>query len=99
MSIIDQAAKRLEELRRAGVDLPTGIKPKDAPPSFEAETVVELGRAYKKPPVLDPATARPVHATPPQARNDSPFDHPHRQSRTVEIDLVRLAELGYVTPD
>jgi receptor protein-tyrosine kinase len=103
MSIIDQAAKRLEELRRAGVDLPTGISPKDsspvAPPTSEAETIVELGRPYKKPQVLEPAMARPAHATPPQARNDSPFDHPHRQSRTVEIDLVRLAELGYVTPD
>jgi len=102
MSIIDQAAKRLEELRRAGVDLPTGIKPKDAAPvapSSEAETVVELGRAYKKPQVLDPTTTRPVRATPPLARNDSPFDQPRRQSRTVEIDLVRLAELGYVTPD
>jgi protein-tyrosine kinase len=102
MSIIDQAAKRLEELRRAGVDLPTGIKPKDAPavtPSFEAEIVVELGRAYNKPQALDSAPARQVRPAPPQARNDSPFDQPRRQSRSVEIDLVRLAELGYVTPD
>src|SRR5262245_52464066 len=102
MSIIDQAAKRLEELRRAGVDLPTGMGPKDAPSvasSSETETIVEVGRAYAKPQVLDPQTTRHVRAAPPQARNDSPFDQQRRQSRTVEIDLVRLAELGYVTPD
>jgi len=101
MSIIDQAAKRLEELRRAGVDLPTGIKPKDlesaGPPKSEAETVVELGRLYKKPQVVD--SARPVHSAPAQARNDSPFDQPRRQSKTVQINLARLADLGYVTPD
>jgi len=102
MSIIDQAAKRLEELRRAGVELPTGIKPKEVPvgvPRSEGETIVELGRHYKAPAALDPAVARPIKATPPQARNDSPFDQPRRQSKAIEIDLVRLAGLGYVTPD
>lgn len=103
MSIIDQAAKRLEELRRAGVELPTGIKPKEVEPAglpkSDAETIVELGRLYKKPQVVDPAATRPVRAVLPQARNDSPFDKPHRQSKTVEIDLARLAALGYVTPD
>lgn len=105
MSIIDQAAKRLEELRRAGIDLPTGIKPPkelSTQPSAEAEGVIELGQLYKKKPhvlELDAAAARPARAVPPQARNDSPFNQPRRQSRTVEIDVARLAELGYVTPD
>ncbi|HTT13513.1 MAG TPA: XrtA-associated tyrosine autokinase [Burkholderiaceae bacterium] len=103
MSIIEQAAKRLEELRRAGVDVPAGTKPREVTtgvtPSSEAETVVELGRPYKKPLVLDPAANRPVRVAPPQARNESSFEQPHRHSRTVEIDLARLADMGYLTPD
>jgi protein-tyrosine kinase len=101
MGIIEQAAKRLEELRRAGVELPTGLAPKEVQAPHQAaveETVVGLARHNKAPVILDPAPARPLRAAP-QARNDSPFDHPSRQSKSIEIDLLRLAEMGYVTPD
>ena len=105
MSIIDQAAKRLEELRRAGIDLPTGITSKRVPavdaPNSGSETIVDLGRHLKAaPPVVDaPPLARPVVAESPAARNDSPFESPRRRSRLAQIDLARLAELGYLTPD
>jgi protein-tyrosine kinase len=100
MSIIDQAAKRLEELRRAGVELPTGITSKvpPAPPTIvEAETVLDLARVAA-PPVGEAASVRPLRPAP-QARNDSPFEPSTRHSRSIEIDLARLAGMGYVTPD
>lgn len=128
MSIIEQAAKRLEELRRAGIEVPvpsvTKHVPQHAMESHANEATVEVAR----PPVAPvtqlasaPAAAvapaapavesvRPVGVTldadatisrrsEPQARNESPFVQPTRRSRSIEIDLARLAALGYVTPD
>lgn len=101
MSIIDQAAKRLEELRRAGVELPIGGIPASpvhaTPPLAEPETVVELARAVRPPRFVEAAVKQVKEA--PKARNDSPFDQPKRQSKSIEIDLARLATMGYVTPD
>jgi receptor protein-tyrosine kinase len=100
MSIIDQAAKRLEELRRAGVELPVGGLPAapvhPTPPLADPETVVELARA-RSPRFVEAAVKQAKEA--PKARNDSPFDQPKRQSKSIDIDLARLAAMGYVTPD
>jgi exopolysaccharide/PEP-CTERM locus tyrosine autokinase len=99
MSIIDQAAKRLEELRRAGISIPepsplrAGNAIKVGP--LNDETIVELARPPKAPVVSEPIALAP--AAP--ARNDSPFSSPRRQSRMIEINLARLALGGYVTPD
>src|SRR5882672_8288940 len=103
MSIIDQAAKRLEELRRAGIDISAGNSPKEIPAArplpVEGETVVEVARPQKVAHVVEAASAgRHVRGVP-VARNDSPFDQPRRQSKAIEIDLARLANMGYVTPD
>src|SRR5262249_52259195 len=63
------------------------------------DTIVELGRHAKAPLIVEPTVAARVRAPAPQARNDSPFDQRARQSKTVQIDLARLADMGYVTPD
>jgi receptor protein-tyrosine kinase len=98
MSIIEQAAKRLEELRRAGVSLPNSTPTKTPPAGSTApaaETVVELARRAKLEPLREPIAQRAA----PSARNDTPFEAPRRQSRMIEIDLARLTAMGYVTPD
>ncbi len=64
-NLIELAARRLEQLRQAGVDLP--------PPIIAPET----------------ATARPRMASKPAAM---------APSRTVELDLDRLAAAGFATP-
>ena len=100
MSIIEQAAKRLEELRRAGID-PRPAKDVNA----EDATVL---RPRHEPGVID--LSRP---TAPQvalglvapgrvqsglaARNDAPFAPPQRESRQVGIDLARLSSMGFLT--
>lgn len=69
MGLIEQAAKRLEELRRAGIEVP------EAPAWPAAERPA-------------PAAA-PVQAAPRE----------RRPAARVNIDLARLASLGFVTPD
>ena len=92
MSLIEQAAKRLEELRRAGVDIP------DSTPVHDVATVestdqnlgvhanAQLRRQHPLGADAAPrASARKVRAP--------------AQSRVVELDLVRIAAAGIVTPD
>jgi exopolysaccharide/PEP-CTERM locus tyrosine autokinase len=71
MGLIEQAAKRLEELRRAGVEPPRHH------PHFARM----------------PQPAVPVAPTPPAPEIAGPREPP------VHIDLARLAEAGFVTPD
>jgi receptor protein-tyrosine kinase len=76
VGLIEQAAKRLEELRRAGIEVPLadgGGTAVAAPPQAESSPV--------PPPETEAAPAEPP-----------------RRSKTVEIDLARLAAAGYVTP-
>jgi exopolysaccharide/PEP-CTERM locus tyrosine autokinase len=86
VSIIEQAARRLEELRRSGIEVPTphavGAQP-EAGESIPAAVARRLQAAR-------PAVEREAVATP--AR-------PPRQSRHVDIDLQRLAAMGYLTPE
>lgn len=92
MSIIEQAARRLEELRRSGVDVPrssTGARAADA---GGAEALPE--RAVR-------AVERTGSHQTPLARHD---EVPSRQSVApraahVHVDLQRLAAAGYLTPD
>jgi exopolysaccharide/PEP-CTERM locus tyrosine autokinase len=71
MSLIEQAAKRLDELRRAGVEVPV---PPAKPPAVE----VVAPRSGPVPPAVPPARTSSVHR---------------------DIDLARLANAGFVTPD
>ncbi len=71
LNIIEQAARRLEELRRSGVEVPTPVKG-DAPAARRIGT-----------PPRAPASGTNADASAPLA----------------EIDLQRMALMGYVTPD
>jgi receptor protein-tyrosine kinase len=80
MSIIEQAARRLEELRRSGIEIPDGSR--QATPAVP----LTLASAAPKPP------ARPATETPSRGAAGP-------SSRQVEIDLGRLAAMGYLTPN
>jgi exopolysaccharide/PEP-CTERM locus tyrosine autokinase len=101
MSLIEQAAKRLETLRRAGADLLEGSagEPESAAGSQTPtpEAVVRALEA-RSPPPSGLSEAEPErHETPPE-----PIESPVRPGTTrprVEIDLARLATLGFLTPN
>ena len=90
MNIIEQAAKRLEELQRAGVAVPwaaagfeaspPAVTPNPAPASSGVGAAL-LHQASTEPP--PPADAAPV---------------PARVSRQVMIDIQRLIDMGFVVP-
>src|SRR5689334_1862947 len=88
MSLIEQAARRLEQLRQAGADIPGEARSagSDAPDAIEqimlARDAVEGARAHDK---SEPASAELSGAG--------------GSSRQVSIDLVRLAAAGIVTPN
>jgi exopolysaccharide/PEP-CTERM locus tyrosine autokinase len=103
MSLIEDAARRLEELRRAGAELPESApaaagaavpRSNGAPPIPEAMIqVIEeqgLGSAV---PLLDPAKRS---SAPRSLRPDAPSKG---QGQYVELNLARLRSQGFVTPD
>ena len=108
MSLIEQAAKRLEELRRAGATVPDepasppvqddGPKPRqDHVPTPEA-LVRELNtKGESAAPVAGDAHPEPAMTPPkPDGRRVEPEPKPKVR---VEIDLAHLKDLGFVTPD
>jgi receptor protein-tyrosine kinase len=82
MSIIEQATRRLEELRRAGIEVPRGTRPEGA--ELPGAEVRSLRTSRETAPVAQPGAG----ATVPGAR----------AARPVEIDLDSLAAQGYLTP-
>jgi receptor protein-tyrosine kinase len=107
MSIIEQAAKRLEELRRAGAELP-----EVASPAATADGRSELRAGHVPTPeavvhALD-AQAAESAAAPSILPAEAAGRAEHRLGATtttrapmrqIEIDLGRLKERGFVTPD
>jgi receptor protein-tyrosine kinase len=100
MSIIEQAARRLEELRRAGIGTAPGgeVKPEQrvrTNGSAADPVVAELAPAPKRSAVVaepvPPAVAE-RRAAPEQA----PTARPPEESKQIDIDLTRLAEMGYL---
>jgi receptor protein-tyrosine kinase len=105
MSIIEQAAKRLDELRRAGVEIPwdaaglaagdtrarMDVKPALASPHDVATLKDAAGDmvARRSGAGEAPATARPEHAAKPLAAPDAEF---------VTLDLAQLERGGQVVP-
>lgn len=91
MSIIEQAARRLEELRRSGIEIPDGAgaasPTNDAARARQPESPAELpaGGREPRPVVRDIGTSRAASST--------------KVSRQVSIDLQLLAAMGYLTPD
>jgi receptor protein-tyrosine kinase len=97
VSIIERAAKRLDELRRSGVELPTR-QPPIGPAGGEPATPERLLRAIER---GERPSAMPLEPDAPAAEpaaKGAPSE-PGRQSKRVQIDLARLAVAGYVTPD
>ena len=92
MSLIEKAAERLEELRRAGVDTPGGVGDD-----------METGRAIDQhqAPLLEAAVATSV-ASAAQADPVAPAPSTSEsaaRSRTVTLNLAKLASAGFVTPN
>ena len=104
MSIIEKAAQRLEQLRKAGVETPTIAAERGAESNAaiaEAErgsTPERLQQAIQ--PLYAAGSTAAVLATgsAPSAKADK-LGEPGRRSRLVEMDLVALAAAGYVTPE
>ena len=101
MSIIEQAARRLEELRRSGIEVPGSMAPAGkgpaAPPEGVPARVARMLEEKKLAPVEGFRDgARPVlrDVSPPAPRAAGA-----RESRHVDIDLARLAAMGYLTPE
>ena len=95
MSLIEQAAKRLEELRKSGVDVSIERVDDQVDESGDARGPVSSRGPSRSPAAERPAAAgvAPTRVTPPRRANAQ------ATSRTVRIDLARLAATGFVTPD
>jgi receptor protein-tyrosine kinase len=105
MSLIEQAAKRLEELRRAGAELPADSRVEARPdssakPVAESVPTPEAAIHVLGPRITDSGNPRSpddaggivAHAADSQALHEVP-------SRFLDIDLERLKQGGFVTPD
>ena len=107
MSLIEDAARRLEELRRAGVELPdeaanapTVPKPNGETPLPEAVVAaMESKRAESG--LLAGPTAHAERATAPDRATRPHADRVPGRSplRHVDLNLDKLRTLGFVTPD
>ena len=95
MSLIEQAAKRLEELRKSGVDVPDAFAEDQLD---ELRTVPDPAFA-RAPGRVPDAERQAVREAPPASAAPPKRDEAAPVSRTVRIDLARLAALGFVTPD
>src|SRR5436190_14004659 len=99
MSLIEDAARRLEELRRAGVELPDDVaashkpaKPNGETPLPEAVVAAMEGRRVESGLV----TAHPAHAARGFAADRSVARAP---TRHVDLNFDKLRAFGFVTPD
>ncbi|HEX3137405.1 MAG TPA: chromosome partitioning ATPase, partial [Casimicrobiaceae bacterium] len=101
MSLIEQAAKRLEELRRAGAEVP-GASSSDGAEVASLDGVERLPtpEAAIRGLAARGAVPEPVAPSPNQAplSRDIRRSDGHEQNR-IEIDLERLKARGFVTPD
>jgi receptor protein-tyrosine kinase len=104
MSLIEKAAQRLEQLRQAGIEVPSALDGKAAESlgstavSERAASPESTAHSHQAVHVADlPATAAAPAGTP-SAKSHSPAE-PGGRSKTVEIDLASLAAAGYITPE
>lgn len=101
MSIIEQATRRLEELRRSGIE----VAPKPAPVEAASEAASTDGLPARVARMLEAATVpagdRFRDSGRPALRDVSPSLRPEpvKESRHIDIDLARLAAMGYLTPE
>lgn len=101
MNTIEQAAKRLAELKRAGFDVPVPDMPGAAAPqpAVQAEAVSVAAAESAVVPTAPPV-ARPASAVVPAARGAmvETLNSAGRRSREVALDLARLEREGYLVP-
>ncbi|MCC2869908.1 MAG: XrtA-associated tyrosine autokinase, partial [Candidatus Accumulibacter phosphatis] len=87
MSLIEQAAKRLEQLRKAGVEIPGSIAEHERlPADLRAVAPAQPETAQVQSLEVLPATTESASANTPQ-------------SRRIELDLNTLAATGLISPD
>ena len=107
MSLIEKASKRLEELRRAGAELP-GDEPAAtaAAPPVGMPTPEAVVRALSSAPAAASDVAAEAGAVRAALHLDAVADRDkgarvvaRPPGRRVEIDLTRLDKLGYIVPD
>lgn len=92
MSIIEQAVRRLEELRRSGIEPPQ--------PRNGAAGSAPLAPVGRTPARVLPDTDAGAATTPLAGRGAALVSAPTgKSSRSVNIDLTQLAAGGYLTPD
>jgi protein-tyrosine kinase len=102
-SLIEQAAKRLEELRRAGVDVgdevTTASRPERSPAT--APTPEAIVQAVERGPLINGAATlqRRARSDAPLPGDRAPASGEPSPSRRIEIDFPRLKIRGFVTPD
>jgi protein-tyrosine kinase len=99
MSIIEQATRRLEELKRAGIEVPTW----DTGVATERRPLAEPPSPPKAVPTQPRFTAgmearagalRPLTPT----TGNALVQVGQRQSKSVEVDIAQLANAGYLVP-
>lgn len=99
MSIIEQAVRRLEELRRSGIDLPA----QNRPVGPEAPGDAAAGRGLRQPGEDSGRPMAPERESRPRViRSATSAGRPAssgKLSKKVDIDLSRLAAMGYLTPE
>jgi len=109
MSLIEQAAKRLEELRRAGAEVP------EARPGATVDRVAGSAPGHEPPPLHSTPPVTSVRPMPVSKNAVFPADAPELvavdaespaqdararvESRTVSVNLNNVAASGIVTPD
>jgi receptor protein-tyrosine kinase len=104
MSLIEQAAKRLEELRRAGAEITGVAAPATSHPNAAGvehlptpEGVVRELAAAQAPGTASHRDGAVATAMPPLTAERPTTTS--REQRRVDIDLERLKARGFVTPD
>jgi len=94
MSLIEQAAKRLQMLRRAGVEFPEeGAQPPD-----QHRRAIPAAAEPEKAPASSTPAETPRRTTR-RSGADDPVTRPQPVSRQVQIDLGGLAANHIITPD
>src|SRR5690348_8863176 len=103
-SVIEQAAKRLEELRRAGAEIGEEAQevPRDAAaaptPTPEATVLALEARAHASMPASSSSRDERKEAAPRVARTRS-APRGDESTRHITLDFERLRARGFVTPD
>lgn len=97
MSIIEEAARRLEQLKNAGISIPDehGVRSPVSTPVQEADPVLLYGRGGEIADGLRGAPAGAAHRVGPDAAQDSPASV---HARSVQLDLEGLEKAGIITP-